>query len=102
MTVSQTRENLAEVIGRVQYTGTRMEITKHGKIVAAIVSAEELAILKDYEKAEDRVLGDMVREVYADPDYDPEDTVSHEELWAQLLPDEPEQVAEPHRASDAA
>ena len=41
-TVSETREGLADLLGRVQHGGEEVTIMKHGKPVAAIISIEAL------------------------------------------------------------
>jgi prevent-host-death family protein len=84
-TVTETRETLADLVGRVQYGGEQVAITKHGKVVAALVSAADLKLL---EELEDRWLVKLVEEREADPDYDPNDTVPAEEVFARLLSDE--------------
>ncbi len=42
--VTQARAELAELVNRVAYAGERIELTRHGKLVAALVSAA------DYER----------------------------------------------------
>ena len=82
VSITVARETLAELIGRVQYGGEHIVLEKRGKAVAALVSAEDAAFL---DRLEDFELARMVAGVYDDPDYDPDDTVTHEELWARLL-----------------
>ena len=79
--VTETRENLGELVGRVQYGGEQVAITKHGKVVAALVSADDLRRL---EELEDRWLVKLVEEIESGPDYDPNDTVPAEEFFARL------------------
>ncbi len=81
ISVTQARENFADLIGRVQYGGERVKIVRRGKVVAAIVSAEDLAVL---DALEDRLLGEMVAEIQAEPGYDPNDTVPGEEVFKSL------------------
>ena len=52
MTVSKAREDLADTVNRVAYAGERVRLTRRGKVVAAIIPAEDLALL---EALEDRV-----------------------------------------------
>jgi prevent-host-death family protein len=80
--VTETRETLADLVGRVQYGGEQVAITKRGKVVAALVSAEDLRLL---EELEDRWLARLVEEREADPGYDPNDTRPHDEVWAETL-----------------
>jgi len=80
-TVSELRDNLSELLSRVQHSGEVLHIERHGKPVAVMVSAEEHAFL---EECEDLYWSKVVDEIYADPDYDPNDTISAEDLFAQL------------------
>ncbi|HUF86496.1 MAG TPA: type II toxin-antitoxin system Phd/YefM family antitoxin [Thermohalobaculum sp.] len=50
--VSELRENLAEIAGRVQYAHERLALTRHGKTVGALVPTEDAALL---EAIEDRL-----------------------------------------------
>ena len=50
--VSEAREKFAEIAGRVQYAHERLALTRHGKTVGAIVTAEDAALL---EAIEDRL-----------------------------------------------
>ena len=81
VTVSEARENLADLLGRVQYGREDVTILKHGKPVAVMISPEAMA---HYEALEDAELSKMVQDIYDDPNYDPNDVISHEELWAEL------------------
>ncbi len=82
VTVSEARERLADLLGKVQHGGEDVTIKKHGKPVAVLISAEAMEY---YERLEDAELAREVAAIYADPDYDPNDTVPHEEVWAELL-----------------
>jgi prevent-host-death family protein len=42
MAVGAARANLSEVINRILYWNERIPITRNGKVVAAIVSADDL------------------------------------------------------------
>jgi len=44
--VSELRENLAEIAGRVQFAHERVALTRHGKTVGALVPAEDAALLE--------------------------------------------------------
>ena len=81
MTVSEARDKFSDLIGKVQHGQEDITIMKHGKPVAVVISVEAYAF---YEALEDAELGREVAAIYADPNYDPSDTVSHEELWAEL------------------
>lgn len=82
VTVSEARENLADLLGKVQHGGEDVTIKKHGKPVAVLISAQAMEY---YERLEDEELAREVAAMYADPNYDPNDTISHEDLWAEIL-----------------
>ncbi|MFA1547114.1 type II toxin-antitoxin system Phd/YefM family antitoxin [Actinomadura chokoriensis] len=44
--VTQARKIFAELLNRVVYGGEEVVLTRHGKTVAAIVSAEDLELLR--------------------------------------------------------
>jgi len=48
-TVSELRDNLSELLSRVQHSGEVLHIERHGKPVAVMVSAEEHAFLEGCE-----------------------------------------------------
>lgn len=50
--VAEARRDLSDILNRVVYSGERVVITRHGKNVAAIVSAKDLEAL---EKIEDMI-----------------------------------------------
>ena len=55
--VTQARAELAELINRVVYGGERVVVTRHGKPLAALVSAADLRRLEDLDRpVEDQVL----------------------------------------------
>jgi prevent-host-death family protein len=82
VTVSEARERLADLLGQVQHGHEDVTIKKHGKAVAVMISVEAMEY---YERLEDAELAREVAAIYADPEYDPNDTVPHEEVWAELL-----------------
>jgi len=45
--VTQARAELAELVNRVAYAGERIELTRHGKVVAVLVNAADLTRLQD-------------------------------------------------------
>lgn len=53
MSIAEARNNLAEAINRVSYGGERVLFARRGKPVAALISAEDLALLQGIEDAED-------------------------------------------------
>ncbi len=82
VSVSEARENLSDLLGKVQHGREDVTIQRHGKPVAVMISVEAMAY---YDALEDAELSAMVAEIEADPDYDPNDTVSAEEFFAELL-----------------
>ncbi|WP_274911895.1 type II toxin-antitoxin system Phd/YefM family antitoxin [Streptomyces sp. WZ-12] len=55
--VTQARAELADLINRVVYGGERVVVTRHGKPLAALVSAADLERLEEWgrsEQAEER------------------------------------------------
>jgi len=49
--VTQARTQLADLVNRVAYAGERIELTRHGKVVAALVSAADYDHLEDASPA---------------------------------------------------
>lgn len=45
--VTNARKGFAEAVNRVSYGKERIAIRRHGKILAGLVSAEELALLEE-------------------------------------------------------
>lgn len=82
VTVTQARETLSDLLGKVQHGREDVVIERHGKPVAVMISVEAMAY---YEALEDAELSREVAAVYADPEYDANDTVLAEELWADIL-----------------
>jgi prevent-host-death family protein len=48
--VTQARAELAELVNRVAYTGERVTLTRHGRPVAALVSADDLRRLDELDR----------------------------------------------------
>jgi prevent-host-death family protein len=59
ISASEARSRLAEIINEVAYGGHRILLHRHGKDVAAVVSARDLALL---EALEDRMDLEEARE----------------------------------------
>ena len=53
MKVADIRNNLADAINRVAYSGERIVLERRGKGVAALVSVEDLALLERLEDEAD-------------------------------------------------
>ena len=49
LTVTEARDTLADVVNRVAFKGERVVLRRHGKAVAALVSAEDLELLAALE-----------------------------------------------------
>jgi prevent-host-death family protein len=62
--VSEAREQLADLVNRAAYRRERITLARHGKKIAAIVSAEDLELLEALEDAADLRL---IAEALADP-----------------------------------
>ncbi|AMW09096.1 prevent-host-death protein [Streptomyces qaidamensis] len=71
--VTQARAELADLINRVVYGGERVVVTRHGKPLVALVSADDLRRLEEIqelaESAEEQVISAVstVREVASAP-----------------------------------
>ena len=79
LSVTEAREQLAEITGRVRFAGERIVLQKHGKAVAALVSPSDLATL---EALEDRL--DVLDALDALADYRTHGGESLEALKADL------------------
>ena len=53
LTASQARASFSEAVNRASFAGERTVIRRHGKDVAAVVSAEDLKILEALEDRQD-------------------------------------------------
>ncbi|PNG21390.1 type II toxin-antitoxin system Phd/YefM family antitoxin [Streptomyces cahuitamycinicus] len=70
--VTQARAELADLINRVVYGGERVVVTRHGKPLVALVSADDLRRLEENQEladAEEQVISAVstVREVASAP-----------------------------------
>ncbi|MFF1273402.1 type II toxin-antitoxin system Phd/YefM family antitoxin [Streptomyces marokkonensis] len=70
--VTRARAELADLINRVVYGGERVVVTRHGKPLVALVSADDLRRLEELqqqESAEEQVISTVagVREVASAP-----------------------------------
>ncbi len=64
VTVSEAREDFAELVNRVAYCGERVRIERRGREVAAIVPIADADLL---ERLEDQIDLELAREALADP-----------------------------------
>ena len=79
LSVSEVREKLSEVTGRVQFSGDRIVMQKHGKTVAVLVPPSDLEAL---EALEDRL--DLLDALDALADYRANGGVDLEALKEEL------------------
>ena len=77
--VSKAREDLAEALNRVAYSGERIVLERRGKRIAAIVSVEDLDLL---ERLDDDLDVALARERLADAEK--RGTVPWEKVKAKL------------------
>ena len=80
-TVSEAREHLSDLLGKVQHGGEDVTIVKHGKPVAVLISAAAMAY---YAALEDAELAKEAKAAYAEYVADPGPKVSHDDLWAEI------------------
>lgn len=81
VTVSEAREKLADLLGKVQHGGEDVTIKKHGKPVAVMISPEAMEY---YERLEDEDLARLGAESYAEYLADPSQAVTLEEYIAEV------------------
>ena len=79
LSITEVREKLAEVTGRVQFTGDRIVVHRHGKTVAVLVPPSDLEAL---EALEDRL--DLLDALDALADYRANGGVDLEALKKEL------------------
>jgi prevent-host-death family protein len=46
VTASEARDSFADLVNRVEYGGERIVVTRHGRPIAALISAADLASLE--------------------------------------------------------
>ncbi|MFC8526479.1 type II toxin-antitoxin system Phd/YefM family antitoxin [Nocardia sp. NPDC057227] len=56
VTSGSLRSRLADVLNRIAYAGDRVVVTRHGKAIAAVISANDLRLLEELEDARDAAL----------------------------------------------
>jgi prevent-host-death family protein len=80
VTVSEARDNLADLLGKVQHGGEDVTIKKHGKPVAVMISA---AAMEYYERLENEELARLGAKAYAEYLADPSKAVTLEQYLAE-------------------
>lgn len=81
VTVSEARENLADLLGKVQHGHEDVTIKKHGKAVAVMISVEAMEY---YERLEDAELARLGAEAYAEYLANPSAARTIEEIMAEV------------------
>ena len=79
LSITEAREQLADITGRVRFAGERIVLQKHGKAVAVLVSPSDFEAL---EALEDRL--DLLDALDALADYRASGGVPFKELKADL------------------
>ena len=79
-TVSEAREELSDLLSKVQHGGEDVTIMRHGKPVAVMISVEAMAY---YDALEDAELAKMGAEAYAEYLADPSQAVTFEQYMAE-------------------
>lgn len=53
VSIGKLRSSLPDMIGRVEYAGERVGVTRQGKLAAVIVGVDDLEALEQFEMAQD-------------------------------------------------
>lgn len=85
LSVSEARDQLADVIGRVQFGGERVTLQRRGKPVAVIVSVKDVEVL---DRLEDHFDLMEAREALAELERDGGRTYSLDEVLAEIEAEE--------------
>ena len=80
VSVSEVRDNLSDLLGKVQHGGEDVTLVKHGKPVAVLISA---AAYEYYEALENAELAKLGAEAYAEYLKDPSAARTIEEIIAE-------------------
>ncbi len=79
ISTSDARNQFGDLINRVAYGREHIVLTRRGKELVAIIPAEELRWMEEFENRRDL---ELIDQILADPDREP--PVSLEELEAEL------------------
>lgn len=77
ITTAEARKNFADIVNKVAYGKEPIVLTRRGQEVAALVSIDELELLKQIE---DHIDIEDAKKALAEPG----DNISAEEVWKQL------------------
>lgn len=77
ISTAEARKNFADIVNKVAYGNESIVLTRRGQEVAAIVSMEELKLLRQIE---DRIDIEDARKALLEP----EDNIPAEDVWKQL------------------
>ena len=80
VSVSEARENLSDLLGKVQHGREDVTIQRHGKPVAVMISVEAMAYFDELEDAELAKIADVA---YAEHLADPSGTITMEQYLAE-------------------
>lgn len=81
LALHEARAGFADMVNRAAYRGERIALTRRGKVVAALVSAEDLELLERLEDEMDIAEAD---EILARIDSGEEETISIDEFEKEL------------------
>jgi prevent-host-death family protein len=81
--VHQARAGFADVVNRAVYSGERTTLTRRGKVVAAVVTVEDLELL---QRLEDELDIAEAKQILAQIDSGEEGTLPIEEVARRLGP----------------
>ena len=84
VSVSEARENLSDLLGKVQHGREDVSIERHGKAVAVMISVEAMAHYAALENAE---LARIADEAYAEYLADPGGTRTLAQYLAERAPE---------------
>lgn len=90
VTVSELRDKLADLLGKVQHGEEVVHIQRHGKPVAVMISAGEFEFL---ESCEGLYWAKEAERLQAEPGYDPNDRMPAKDFFDQLRAEEAGNVA---------
>lgn len=82
--VTQARADLADLVNRVAYSGERVVLTRHGRTMAALVSAEDLERLEQIDR---RVV--HLTDAGSEPEHDSGGAAQPLRIAAEYRPDGP-------------